>query len=350
VDILSPVTSGEKPYPVPSGVQLFQCNRTPIFSKVFREFSFDLFFFLDKKIYQYDIIHIHGIWHFGSIIPFLLKHSAALVFTIHGLLDPWALRNSKWKKKLVTALFQRKYLGRADLIHVLNTDEEQDVLAYLGYRPRNLVIIPNGMKLTDYQQLPPKGTFRKQFNLPETKKLLLFMGRLNTKKGLDLLLPAFRAYNQKFPDTLLILAGPDDGYLEKAHSFISENQLQEAVRLVGMLTDEVKKAALADADVFVLPSYSEGFSIAVLEAMASGVPAVVSDRVGFGDYIRQYEAACLTPLTPQGLSKCLESTLQQPQYRTLIARNAHRMVTENFDIQVVANQLLQEYKKISHAE
>ncbi|HEV7347246.1 glycosyltransferase [Telluribacter sp.] len=350
VDILSPITPGDKAYPVPPGARLFECKRTPGVSKVFREFSIELYHFLKMHIHEYDIIHIHGIWHFGSLAPFLTSNKVPKVFTIHGLLDTWALKHSQWKKQLVTFLFQKKLLGKAALIHVLNTDEEADVIQYLGYRPGNLVVIPNGMKISDYTDLPPKGTFRTQFGISANKKLVLFMSRLNIKKGLDLLLPAFQRYSLKHPDTVLVLAGPDDGYQEKAEAFIKENQLESGIKLVGMLTDKIKKAALADADLFVLPSYSEGFSIAVLEAMAARVPTLVSERVGFGEYLKKYDAACLTPLTVEGVEQGLLQTLSNSQYRLEIADRAFTMVNKHFDIQVVAKQLLDEYQKISPAQ
>lgn len=346
VDILSPISPDDEPYPVPEGAKLILCKRTPFFSKIYREFSIELFQFLKKNIQDYDVIHIHGIWHFGSLAPFLIKSNAVKVITIHGLLDQWAVNHHRWKKDLVTFLYQKKLLGNADLIQINNKDEEQDVLRYLGYRPKNLVIIPNGMKMSDYQQLPEPGTFKKHFELDPAKKVVLFMARLNIKKGLDILLPAFKNYVQKHDNALLILAGPDDGYQKETESFIEKHQLGLNIKLVGMLTDDIKKAALADADLFVQPSYSEGFSIAVLEAMASKLPALVSDRVGFGDYIKEYDAACITELTVESVTSNLEKALESTSYRDQLAANAYRMVSENFDIKIVANRLLDEYKKI----
>jgi glycosyltransferase involved in cell wall biosynthesis len=346
VDILSPMTPGEKMYPVPEGARLIECKRTTPISNYYREFSIEMYDYLKKHIDEYDIIHMHGIWHFGSLAPFLIPHKAALVITIHGLLDKWAVNHSKWKKDLVTALYQKRLLGKADLIQINNTDEEQDVIRYLGYRPANMVIVPNGMKVSEYIALPEKGTFRKKHSLDPTRQMILFMGRLNIKKGLDLLLPAFKQVHEQLPDAVLILAGPDDGYQAEAEEFIRKNQLGERIKLVGMLTDTLKKEALADADLFVLPSYSEGFSIAVLEAMTSRVPALVSDRVGFGDYIKKYQAAHLTPLTSDGVAEGLLKILQDKNYADDLKNRAFTMVSEHFDIKVVANQLLEEYKKI----
>lgn len=346
VDILSPMTPGEKMYPAPEGARLIPCARTTPWSNIYREFSMEMYQYLKNHIHEYDVVHMHGIWHFGSLAPFLIPNNAIKVITIHGLLDKWAIAHSKWKKQLVTALYQKRLLGKADLIQINNTDEEEDVIRYLGYRPKNMVIVPNGMKLSDYVNLPAKGTFRAKHGIGANQKLILFMGRLNIKKGLDLLLPAFRKVHEQLPKAILILAGPDDGYQPETENFIRDNNLGTRIKLVGMLTDTDKREALADADMFILPSYSEGFSIAVLEAMTSKVPALVSDRVGFGDYIRRYDAAYLTPLNPDGVADGLLKILQDENYAKDIANRAYDMVTENFDIKVVANQLLEEYKKI----
>lgn len=347
VDILSPMTPGEKSYPVPEGARLIECARTTPISNYYREFSIEMYQYLKANINQYDVIHMHGIWHFGSLAPFLLPHKGVLVVTIHGLLDRWAVAHSKWKKQLVTLLYQKRLLGNVDLIQINNTDEEQDVIRYLGRRPKNMVIVPNGMKVSEYTNLPPKGIFRTKHQISDDQKIVLFMGRLNIKKGLDLLLPAFLKVHKLIPEAILILAGPDDGYQKETEAFIKSNNLESRVKLVGMLTDTDKKEALSDANLFVLPSYSEGFSIAVLEAMTSQVPALVSDRVGFGDYIKRYDAAYLTPLTPDAVAEGLLKILQDADYAKMISNNAYNMVIENFDIKVVANQLLEEYKKVS---
>lgn len=349
VTILSPMTPGEKMYEVPPGAQLIPCRRTTPISYVYREFSLDLYGYLKKHSREYDIIHIHGIWHFGSLAPFLIQNKVPIVITIHGLLDRWAVAHSRWKKELVSFLYQKKVLDKANLIHVNNTDEVADVTRYLGHEPKNLVIVPNGMRLEEFATLPPKQLFRAQFNIDPETRMVLFMGRLNIKKGLSLLLPAFAAYAKTHPDAVLVLAGPNDGYQQEAETFIEENSLGDRIKLVGMLTDSVKKAALADADLFVLPSYSEGFSIAVLEAMAAGVPTLVSDRVGFGDFIRQYDASYLTDLTPEAVQEGLKTMLADETLRSRIKENARRMLAENFDISEVANKLIKAYASVLKA-
>jgi glycosyltransferase involved in cell wall biosynthesis len=346
VDILSPYTPGERPYTLPEGARLIRCKRTPIISRFFREVSLELYSFLKKHIHEYDIIHCHGLWHFGTLAPFVLDHSVAKVVTIHGVLDRWVYAHNNWKKSLMDKLAQKAYLRRADLIQINNTDEREDLLRYLGYQHPNVVIIPNGVKMSDFAQLPPKGTFRQKFGVPADKKMVLFMSRLNRKKGLDLLLPGFRDYVRDHPDSILILAGSDDGYKTEAESFVQQHNLSDSIKLVGMLTGDDKKSALADADLFTLPSYSEGFSMAVLEAMAAGTPALVSDRVGFGETIRKHEAAGLVELTSEGVRAGLEKLLSNDVLRQQIRQNATALVKAQYDIEIVAKRLLDEYANV----
>ncbi len=349
VTILSPVSPGETPYTLPDGARLVLCKRTPGISRYFREFSVELYQYLKQHIREYDVIHCHGLWHFGTLAPFMLDRTVAKVITIHGVLDRWVYAHHNWKKELMNTLAQKAYLKRADLVQINNTDEREDILRYLGHPHPNVAIIPNGVKTSDFAELPAKGTFRQKFNLPADKKLVLFMSRLNVKKGLDLLLPGFREYLKTHPGTVLALAGGDDGYEATARQFIEQHHLTNSIRLVGMLTGNDKKAALTDADLFTLPSYSEGFSMAVLEAMASGTPALVSDRVGFGDAIRQHQAAgLLDSLTPEAVTAGLEKLLGDEPLRKQLADNALAMVRAKYDIEVVARQLLDEYTKISH--
>lgn len=346
VDILSPASPDDKIYPAPDGARVIVCKRTTPISRFFPEFSLELWDFLKKHIHEYDVVHCHGIWHFGSVAPFLFKNNTPKAITIHGLLDHWALHHGYWKKKIFSALFQKRFLKKANLIQINNHDELNDLRQYLGFQHPNVAIIPNGMQLNELAHLPPKGTFRQQFGLPTDKKIVLFMGRLNIKKGLDLLLPAFQKYAQQYDDAILVLAGPDDGYQALTERFISDHHLTYKMIMVGMLTGELKKAALADADIFALTSYSEGFSIAALEAMTAGVPALVSNRIGFDGTVAQYQAAHEIPLTVEGVLEGLVHMLQNPSYCDKLKKNAKKMVWELYDIEIVAGNLAKEFAKI----
>ena len=232
------------------------------------------------------------------------------------------------------------------MVHIYNSKEKVDLEKYLGRNHQNVVIIPNGIRLTEMAILPPKNRFRNQFKISLDKKIVLFMGRINIKKGLDLLLPAFKKYSESYQDSVLVIAGPDDGFQSEVENFITKNSLQNQILLVGMLTGETKKAAFSDATVFTLPSYSEGFSIAVLEAMAARVSALVSNQIGFDGNIEKYNAAFEAELTVDGIYSGLSTLLQNESYRNEVAENAHKMVLELYDVEVVATELLKAFEAI----
>ena len=346
VTILSPISLFDEVYPVPDGVELIICKRTTPISNFFPEFSIEAYKYLKNHIHEFDIIHCHGIFHFGSIAPFLLNTKIPVAITLHGLLDVWALNNGAFKKKVFSWLIQRRLLQKAALVHIYNSKEKVDLEKYLGRNHQNVVIIPNGIRLTEMAILPPKNRFRNQFKISLDKKIVLFMGRINIKKGLDLLLPAFKKYSESYQDSVLVIAGPDDGFQSEVESFITKNSLQNQILLVGMLTGETKKAAFSDATVFTLPSYSEGFSIAVLEAMAARVSALVSNQIGFDGNIEKYNAAFEAELTVDGIYSGLSTLLQNESYRNEVAENAHKMVLELYDVEVVATELLKAFEAI----
>lgn len=348
VDILSPAAPTDAIYPVPEGARVFVCQRSEPVSRFFPEFSVEAWRFLRKNIGNYDVVHCHGIWHFGSVAPFMFKNSPPKVITIHGLLDKWALAQGYWKKQIFGWLFQKRFLRQARLVQINNQDERDDLRQFLGYQHPNAKIIPNGMDLGELRNLPAKGIFRAKFGLPTDVSIVLFMGRLHVKKGLDLLLPAFEKYTQHHNDAILVLAGPDDGYQPEIAQFINQKNLHQKIIIVGMLMDETKKAALADATVFALPSYSEGFSIAALEAMAAGVPALVSSRIGFDGTVAQHKAAHEVALSVESVYEGLVKMLGEADYRTKIAQNAQKMVQSLYNIDVVAANLLREFEKVAH--
>ena len=345
VTILTPISVGQKLYSIPEGAKVITCKRH-WFSKFWAEFSPELYRWIKAHGNEYDIIHIHGVWHFSGVAPYLADIKTAKCITTHGLLDRWTIGKGYWKKYVFGLLFQKKILRNTALIQVNNTDEREDLKRFLGFEHPNVKIIPNGMSLKDFAFLPSKGTFKNQFQIPHNKQLILFMSRINLKKGLDLLLPAFKKVVASRDDCLLVLAGPDDGYLTETQNFIRDNGLENEIKLVGMLTGEDKLAALSDADIFVLPSHSEGFSIATLEALISGVPSLLSDRVGFGDAIRETNSAYLVKLNKDSIVEGLNKLLDDKEYCRVISENGIDLVKNKYNIDLVAKQLFSQFEKI----
>ena len=345
VTILTPVSADDVIYDTAPGVVVVPVPRH-WFSRFFPEFSIGLWQYLQKHGNDFDLIHVHGLWHFGSVAPYVLKLRPPKILTTHGLLDRWTIKRSYWKKQLISWLGQRRWTANTPAIHVNNRQEVDDVRRYLGHPHPHVAIIPNGLRPAEFKNLPPRGQFRQEFGIRPDQKIILFLSRLNLKKGLDVLLPAFRRLSIERSDIQLVLVGPDDGYLGTIHEFIQQHQLQERILLPGMLIKEQKLAAFADADIFTLPTYSESFAIAALEGLATGVPSLLTEHVGFGDYLREYQAAHLCEPTEQSVYDGLKYLLENPDKGAELARNAQRMIAEECDIDVLARRLLNEYKGI----
>ncbi|UFH57308.1 glycosyltransferase [Spirosoma sp. KNUC1025] len=279
-------------------------------------------------------------------LPDVLKLRPPKILTTHGLLDRWTIKRSYWKKQLISWFGQRRWTANTPVIHVNNRQEVDDVKRYLGHPHPHVVVIPNGLRPAEFKKLPVRGLFRQEFGIRPEEKIILFLSRLNLKKGLDVLLPAFHRLSRERSDLRLVLVGPDDGYLSTIQEFIQHHQLQERILLPGMLIKEQKLAAFADADVFTLPTYSESFAIAALEGLATGVPSLLTEHVGFGDYIRSYQSAHLCEPTEQSVYDGLTYLLDNPDKGAELARNAQRMIAEECDIDVLARKLLAEYQSI----
>ena len=216
------------------------------------------------------------------------------------MLEPWALEHKKIKKYYYYRCLEKPALNRAYAIHLTATPEAEHI-APLKLRPPQ-VVIPNGVHLKDFDILPDAELFFREFSDLRGKRLVLFLGRIDPKKGLDLLAPAFERVRRQFNNLHLVIAGPDNiSFLSTAQSFFSKEGCLEAVTFTGMLTGSLKYAALAAASVYIAPSYSEGFSMSVLEGMASGLPCVLTTGCNFPE--AGVYALKLSILTPRLLPK-----------------------------------------------
>lgn len=233
-----------------------------------------------------DVIHGHGLY-VGT--NYLISREARrqgrpLVYHTHGFLDPWILNRSRWKKRLVHWLFEDTNFRYASLWRALTSKEAGQIRAQ-GIRGP-IAVVPIGLHLSDFDvpfrpeeeiQTPliPQLSYRRQFRA-------LFISRLHPKKGLDILLTVWAALAAERRDWELIIAGPDEGgYAATVDRLILQLDLADSVRRVGKVSHESKVKLLKSADVFVLPSRSEGFTSAILEAMAAALPVVATRECNF---------------------------------------------------------------------
>jgi len=311
---------------------------------------------LEKDV---DILHVHGIWMYPSVVSLAWHRRKRRQYMIspHGMLDKWALKNSRWKKGLALLLYERKHLERAACLRAVCRSEAESMRT-LGLR-NPVCVIPNGIHLPDTPQDStfPRQTEDVQFKgssferFGEGRKVLLYLGRLHPKKGLENLLRAW-AQSQKGIMTarksewLLAIAGWDQGghetELKKLASELripwfdlrkpesTSNSLDPSAAFLGPQFGEAKAAYYARCDAFILPSFSEGLPMALLEAWAYSKPALMTPECNLPE---GFDADAVIRIEPnvrsiqQGLHELFSmphSTLQ------LLGENGRQLVSERF--------------------
>jgi glycosyltransferase involved in cell wall biosynthesis len=229
---------------------------------------------LRREIRTFDVIHLHEYYTFQNIMVHYYgkKYHIPYVLQAHGSLP----RNTKILRKwFFTMLFGYPLLKDALKVIALSQSEAKMYLS-MGVSQKKIDIISNGINLAAYSDLPPKGYFKKKFGLND-QVIVLYLGRMHKSKGLDLLAYSFKAVLRDFENVKLVMAGPDDGYLNTFRKLIESIGISQNVLFTGYLTSEDKMAAFVDARVFVTPCFS-GFPIAFLEALVAGCPIITTNN------------------------------------------------------------------------
>jgi glycosyltransferase involved in cell wall biosynthesis len=288
-----------------------------------------------------DGVHIHGLWEESSYVAAGAARRRRLpyIYSAHGMLECWALAHKRVKKTIYSALIERANLNRARCLHALTRAEAEDYLAWGASRP--VAIVPNGVHI-------PSGTGPDLFfgTWPELRgsRIVLFLGRIHFKKGIDLLIRAWQKVAAEHGDAHLVFAGPDSaGTQSRVIRLIQETHLQDRVSFTGMLRDRMKWSALAAAECFVLPSYSEGFSVSALEAMATSRPVILSRNCNLPE-VAQHDAGIVIPAAVGPLVDALRQILTNSQAaNTAMGLRGRRLVEERYSWSHVGRQMSEVY-------
>lgn len=294
----------------------------------------------------YDVVHLHSLYLFHDWVGGILAQRARVPYIVrpHGLLDPYIWQRHRPRKRLVEALFQTRVLNHAAAIHYTSELEREISAPYAGSAPAR--VVPLGVSLDSLENLPHREVFHAAFPATAGKRIVLFLSRLHEKKGLDLLVPAFAAVRQTAPDLHLVIAGPDDGVMARTRDAVRAHNLDADVTFTGMVTGELKLAAFSAAACFVLPSYSENFGIAVVEAMAAGLPAIISDQVNIHRDIGG-QGAVVVPCDTAALTKAISDMVSDPVRMRAMGIEARATARRLYDWPNVAQSLEKLYGEVA---
>jgi poly(glycerol-phosphate) alpha-glucosyltransferase len=294
------------------------------------KFSIEQYGFLKKNIHEYDLVHIHGLWHMAAFpsARLAMKKGVPYILSPHGMLEPDAINRSKQKKELLWALGYRKVFQRAAAIHCTAKNEVANVLKFSPLA--TIACVPNGVNLpsVDY----PKSTDQ-----------ILFIGRLHPKKGVDRLMKAFAIVNN--PSLTLIIAGTGDrDYEAKIKQVIREEKLSDRVKMIGFVDGEEKERLISESTFACVPSFSEGLPLVSLETMAAGTPLLITKTSNVPE-VTEFDCGIeLEDNEPETIAHGIRAMLGSDLKKK--GANAREVVRNKFLWDKVAGDLYHEYQKI----
>jgi glycosyltransferase involved in cell wall biosynthesis len=283
---------------------------------------------LRRHVRDADLVTLHSLNSFPVLAGFSLARLYRRPYAVwpHGVLAPFQRGVSRRKKWLYDSLFVRRILDNASVVFYSSGTEREEVQDLGQHSPS--VVIPDGMIVDDYSNLPPRGRFRAKYLGGHAGELIVFLARVNVKKGLDLLIKSMSLVLADRPQARLAIVGPahPPSFGNRVLEWIRESGIQSRTVMPGMISHDEKLELLADADLLVLPSEVENFGHSMFEAMASGVPVIVSDTLHFAPQMAQAGAGVAVRREPAQFANCVARLLADPLLRHKMGTCGKRFV------------------------
>lgn len=267
---------------------------------------------LEKNLKEYDIIHMHNYRSYQNVVvrSFAMKYGIPYIVQAHGSVLPFFEKQNL--KKLYDFVWGEKILKNASKLIAVSKIEKDQYLK-MGLPGNKIEIIHNGIDVSEYEILPERGKFRIKYGIASDEKIILYLGRLHKSKGLDFLITGFSILLGLNRDVKLVIAGPNDGFLDILMKQIKKLKIDEKVLVTGPLYKNEKIEAFVDADVLLYPGIFEIFGLVPFEAIICGTPVIVSDDCGCGEVIKEANCGYLVKYGDNtGLSTKIDEILNNP--------------------------------------
>ena len=301
-------------------------------------------FRIKNQIRDFDVVHVHEHRQTLSIIAcyFARRYGIPYVVQAHGSVLPFFQKEGL--KNIFDKVFGFKILHGASKVFAL-TEVEKEQYLKMGVEEDRIEIVPLGINIEEYSDLPEEGIFREKFNISKDDKLIIFIGRVHEIKGLDLLIDAFKELADSEDDVKLAIVGPDDGYMDALNLRIAECDLSDKVIVTGPLYKNEKQEALVDCDLFVMPSKYESFTTSGLEAMACGKPLVLTKNNHIHDWVDgSVGLACDDD--KMSLKDAMAEVLFDEELSKKFGMNGRRLIQEKYNWDMINEQILNIYESI----
>ncbi len=298
---------------------------------------------LKRNVSQYDIIHLHNFRGYQNS----LTASYAKMFKIpyiehaHGSILPFF--EKQFLKRLYDQVWGLIILKNASKA-IASCKSESAQYKIMGIDENKIEIIPNGVDLSQFLNLPVRGRFRSRYGIANNEKIILFLGRLHKIKGIDLLIDAYAELQKEQPNIRLFIVGPDDNFLSDLHDQISRLNFNNPPVFTGPLFNQEKLEAYIDSDIYVLPSRYETFPISVLEAWACGLPVIVTKGCLISDLVEQ--AGCVAKPDAGSIKNSLQTLLQDENFAKQLGERGQILVKNEFNNVIVTSKIESLYIRI----
>lgn len=293
-----------------------------------------------RTIADFDIIQIHEHRHSLAIAThrYAKKNHIPYVLQAHGSVLPF------FQKEKLKDIFDR--LWGFDILHDASrvfalTEVEKEQYLKMGVAEDRIEIVPLGINLDEYANLPETGNFKSRHGIDAEDRVILFLGRIHEIKGLDLLVNAFDKIEND--NVKLAIVGGDSGFKDTLDEMIEERDLQDKVIFPGVLTGRDKIEALVDCDVFVMPSRYESFTTSGLEAMACGKPLVLTRNNHIHTWVKD-NVGLVCDFDEEDLSNCIETLLDNGELCREFGETGRKLIEDKYDWDKVSKHIESIYR------
>ena len=317
------------------------------------KFSKPMSNWLNTNVRQFDLVHIHAVFNHACVAAARACLASAVPYVIRplGTLEPWSLKQKRFRKRLFWRLRGEEMLRGAVAVHYTTSAEQRSVEEQFGLR--NGIVIPLGIESAESEKLSHNGDVSSVVAELNGDPYVLVLSRLHPKKGLDVFIDAFlnATADAELSKWRLLIAGDGKAdYVRLLRNNVKRSDTQHQILFSGWLTGEAKWKALAKASLLALPSYQENFGLCVLEALTCGVPVLISRQVNLAEDIQRAEAGWVTDVGIDVLAGALRSALGNDEERQRRGI-AGMILSKQFTAEKMGAELIRLYSTIglSHA-